>query len=110
MRRVAQAAACPADASRKSSTSASFYRYFRIPGAPAYCSDARLCMADAACYGGLLGHQMRGFLNESEAVKAATEHPGSADAVLVFQQLDLENVSYAIRMNHTRFDSQPAHP
>ena len=37
MRRVAQAAACPADGSRKASTSTSFYRYFRLPGAPPYC-------------------------------------------------------------------------
>lgn len=48
-------------------------RYFRIPEAPARCSDAHYCMANVACYGSLLGKQMRGYINESEAVKAATK-------------------------------------
>ena len=47
-------------------------RYFRVLDAPAYCSDQARCVADEACYGPLLGRQLRGFANESVAVEAAT--------------------------------------
>ena len=40
--------------------------------APPYCSDQARCIADEACYAPLLGRQLVGFANESEAVEAAT--------------------------------------
>ena len=55
-------------------------RYFRVADAPPYCSDQARCIADEACYAPLLGRQLVGFANESEAVEAATRsvHPGTA--------------------------------
>ena len=47
-------------------------RYFRVQDAPPYCGDQARCLADEACYGPLLGRQLRGFANESEAVEVAT--------------------------------------
>jgi hypothetical protein len=82
---LARRAACPADGSDKSPSSASFYRFFAPrpeESVPAACADVGYCTTHTECHAFLLGSRLIGVASAEEAAAAAAGDPGTVDAVL----------------------------
>lgn len=79
---VAQAAACPADSTKKRPSGSSFFRYFPVPDAPPECMNAAYCWQHEDCYVPVVGVQLVGRASAEEAVQEAVAHPETIDAVV----------------------------
>ena len=74
----------PMDLSVFEQVSSSFYALFRPRNVSAGCGERSVCLANAACWRGLLGGDIMGYATETEALTRAAREPNTVDAIVAW--------------------------